>query len=178
MSVFVEKTELTQEMNTNEVVCSWQTGLFIFEKSTLNFISSSFEDISQGVVDMGGSSLVVQNCEFHKNGKQFHGFPSMRQNIDCRNGSTIEITTTQSTDEPLWIAADDCKVVKDSVEMKAPLFVPTFDAKTTKVTFDKANDKFVVSMKGTLLIPCGLKLEIYAMFPNKTETGTRICPSV
>ncbi|KAK2955483.1 hypothetical protein BLNAU_9530 [Blattamonas nauphoetae] len=170
-SVFVEKTDLAQEINTNAVVCSWQTGLFNFEKSTLHFISSSFEDVEQGVVAMDGGSLVVQNCEFHKNGKTFDEFPTMRQNIDCRNEATIEITTVESTDEPLWIAADNCTVVKDSIELKAPMFVPTFDVKTTKVEFEKENDKFVVRMKGTLLIPCGLKLEIYEMFSNKTATG-------
>ncbi|KAK2946837.1 hypothetical protein BLNAU_18215 [Blattamonas nauphoetae] len=170
-TVLVERTELGQEMNTNEAVCSWQTGLFNFEKSTLNFISSSFEDAEQGVVAMDGGSLVVQNSEFHGNGKMLEDFPSMRQNVECRNEGTIDITTTQATDDALWIAADNCTVVKDSIETKAPMFVPTFDVKATKIEFDKANDKFVVKMKGTLLIPCGLKLDIFEMFPNKTETG-------
>ncbi|KAK2948602.1 hypothetical protein BLNAU_16501 [Blattamonas nauphoetae] len=155
-TVFVEKIELVQELNTNAVVCSWTTGLFMLETSIISFISSSFEDIEQGVVDMDGGSLLVQNCEFHKNGKVFDNFPSMRQNIECRNEATIEITTAEPSDEPFWIAADNCQVLKKLDRSKG---------------FDE-NDKFVVSMKGTHLIPCGLKLEIYEVFPkNKTATG-------
>ncbi|KAK2946834.1 hypothetical protein BLNAU_18211 [Blattamonas nauphoetae] len=171
-SVFVEKTDVSDDTITNEVVCSWKTGLFMLEKSTINLISSSFEKISQGVLDMSGGSLTVQHSQFNGNGKKFDDFPSMRQNVECRNEGTIDITTTQATDEALWIAADNCKVVKDSIETKAPMFVPTFDVNKTAVEFDKANDKFVVKMKGTLLIPCGLKLDVYEVFPkNKTETG-------
>ncbi|KAK2947898.1 hypothetical protein BLNAU_17125 [Blattamonas nauphoetae] len=61
----------------------------------------------------------------------------------------------------LWIWTDEGVVTKDDETQHSTLFVPTLVANESAVTLDNNLKEYSVKIVGTMMIPCGLKLELF-----------------
>ncbi|KAK2960663.1 hypothetical protein BLNAU_4318 [Blattamonas nauphoetae] len=173
--VSVEQHEHNQNTNGDINLCSWASGLLVVRRSTTNLINSSFTDFKQGVMNVRGGSLKIENCALNNNGNTSETFPSIRQNIACEENGTIDILSSPEMGDSLWISTKDCQVTKDTTEVKSPLFVSTLDAGKTAATFDTNTNIFTLKVIGTHLIPCNLRLDVFEVnSKDKTETGASV----
>ncbi|KAK2942218.1 hypothetical protein BLNAU_22868 [Blattamonas nauphoetae] len=75
-----------------------------------------------------------------------------------------------SNDHPsAWISSDDCTITGDEGIARAPFFVPSLNTEQTSVK--QTSDKITISLVGTLLIPCGLGIEIREWDEKAKEYG-------
>ncbi|KAK2945324.1 hypothetical protein BLNAU_19767 [Blattamonas nauphoetae] len=58
-------------------------------------------------------------------------------------------------------AAEECEVSGTDSTPNSPLFIPTLDTANSAVTLNKKTTSFLFSLSGSLLIECGLSVEVY-----------------
>ncbi|KAK2941294.1 hypothetical protein BLNAU_23802 [Blattamonas nauphoetae] len=156
-------------------ICSWATGVLVLENSITTIQSTPLTQLSQGAINMKNGSLTLISPTFWNNSPNNPSFPSLRRNIRCSEGGTIEIDGRMNggdrskDDASAWISSDDCTITGDEGIARAPFFVPSLNTEQTSVK--QTSDKIVISLVGTLLIPCGLGVEIREWDEKVKEYG-------
>ncbi|KAK2954229.1 hypothetical protein BLNAU_10884 [Blattamonas nauphoetae] len=175
LSVSLTGSKLTSEGNddpTTQELCEWESGIIKLVNSSTSITLSGFSRLSQGVINMKGSSLTIQTSSFSDNTPRSTLFPSFRRNIRCSDEGEIEIGSLSGGDGAsdkhphLWISADDCQLDGEEAKPEASHFIPTLSSDSSS-SFVKKEKTFNVTIQGTVLIPCSLSLEVF----EKTKDG-------
>ncbi|KAK2943660.1 hypothetical protein BLNAU_21408 [Blattamonas nauphoetae] len=156
-----------------EELCSWETGLMQLSNSDVTVHTTVFSGFEMGVLWMEGSNLTLSYCTFGQNGQQRTSFPSARQNIRCEGGIVSITQNAESNANTVhqWISSENCEVSLNNQTLSAPLFVPSLDANNSKTTFDKKQSHFTVEIVGSMLVPCGLSLEVFSITPSSSTSN-------
>ncbi|KAK2941371.1 hypothetical protein BLNAU_23709 [Blattamonas nauphoetae] len=99
------------------------------------------------------------------------GRQDSRRNIRCSENGKVEVGSLSSGDGStdkhphLWLSSSDCILSGEDVNINAPLFVPTLSSDSTS-SWNKKKEQFEVTILGTMLIPCGLFLEVFELKDN------------
>ncbi|KAK2946897.1 hypothetical protein BLNAU_18196 [Blattamonas nauphoetae] len=171
----IERTSTT-ESNSKESICGWNTGFLHFVHSTTNMSSVTMTGLGSGGIIQKGGELTVSSGIFSDNGRTNSSFPSARQNIHCEGEGKLMIdslTKGDGTKNSLsaWIDADDCSISGDPDIVSSPLFVPTLDSDTSSTNLDKKTNTIHFSLKGEMLVPCGLDVEVFEWDSEKSVKG-------
>ncbi|KAK2944985.1 hypothetical protein BLNAU_20103 [Blattamonas nauphoetae] len=149
----------------SEELCSWTSGIVQLDDCNTSISDTKLNHLSFGAINMNGS-LEVVTSSFHANSPTLSSFPSLSRNIHCSNGGDIEIGSlsggdgTPTSPSP-WISQNDCSLEGLESIYSTPLFVPTLNTNESKTKFAKKTETFEVEIVGTILIPCGLFLEVF-----------------
>ncbi|KAK2961063.1 hypothetical protein BLNAU_3831 [Blattamonas nauphoetae] len=161
--------------NEDDSLCAWDTGVVHLFNSTTEIDSTEFQRLPSGAINMEEGKLTIEASVFTDNGPRHMLFPSARRNIHCSGGGVIEIKSLYggdgTRDHPsLWISADENVIItSDSLNVAAPLFIPTFNPRTSIAEGDKKSKQYVILISGETLIPCGLFLEVFEVLEDKSE---------
>ncbi|KAK2941278.1 hypothetical protein BLNAU_23814 [Blattamonas nauphoetae] len=86
-------------------VCTWTTGVLILHNSSTTIKSTHLTQLFHGAINMKNGSLTLISSSFSHNSPLFTSFSSLRRNIRCSEGGTIEIESLNggdgSKDHPL-----------------------------------------------------------------------------
>ncbi|KAK2953380.1 hypothetical protein BLNAU_11666 [Blattamonas nauphoetae] len=153
----------TPSSSSDEDVCTWTTGILILDSCHTTIQSTPLTQLTQGAVNMKNGSLTVISSSFSSNSPKHTSFPSLRRNIHCSEGGVIEIESLNggdgSSDSPsAWISSDDCTITGKEEVAREPMFIPSLNTDETSVK--QTSDKIGIWLVGTLLIPCGLGVEV------------------
>ncbi|KAK2955340.1 hypothetical protein BLNAU_9733 [Blattamonas nauphoetae] len=152
-------------------LCGWEKSLIEIYNSPLHFHQTELSHIPQGAISISNAPLTLSGCTFSNNSPPSLEWPSRRRNIKCSNG-TVGVNTIHGGDghssPHLWILTDECTVQKDSEIEHSSLFVPTL-SNTSSSTFNNKQKEYTVTIVGTMMIPCGLSLEIFEQKPLSTS---------
>ncbi|KAK2945553.1 hypothetical protein BLNAU_19510 [Blattamonas nauphoetae] len=160
-------------MNGIEGLCSWETGLIKQRESTCTLTSCVLSSIGMGEIWMESSNLSLLSTQILSNGAQFSSFPSAQQDVMCKSGNITILPSSSDTSEDRWISStSDCSVVLNGTELKSPHFIPSLDTKLSRSTLSKENESFSVSIVGSKLIPCDLKLEVAESPSSKSKSNS------
>ncbi|KAK2955553.1 hypothetical protein BLNAU_9409 [Blattamonas nauphoetae] len=133
--------------------------------------------IPQGAISISKAPLTISTCTFSDNSPSNLEWPSLRRNIKCTHG-TVKMNTMNGGDgqssHHLWIWTDECTVKMDNETQHSTLFVPTLIANESTSTLDKKLTEYSVKIVGTMMIPCGLKLEVFEN--NAHSTSNEVQP--
>ncbi|KAK2950301.1 hypothetical protein BLNAU_14793 [Blattamonas nauphoetae] len=160
----------------SESLCSWSTGLITLENcKAVRMDTVQFYEQSQGGLFISNSNVTLHSCLFEHNSAGSERFPSANRNIRCEaNGSITIPSVGMSNVEELgsqWISADSCMLSGAGANVDSPLFIADLKNKSSSV-FHVKNKTMDVSIIGTVLIPCGLRLGVFEWDPkNEKETG-------
>ncbi|KAK2948057.1 hypothetical protein BLNAU_17004 [Blattamonas nauphoetae] len=157
-----------------EELCHWTGGVVSLEHCSTVVRVSQFADLEEGAFSVNGGSLELHLSSFEETLDESTFFPSAHRNIACQNEGSVSINSPNGGDgssilPSLWIDSSNCTLTKNSQPITAPLFIPTLD--TTKSTSKTSKKMITITLVGTLLMPCGLHLEVFSVEPNKAETG-------
>ncbi|KAK2944296.1 hypothetical protein BLNAU_20792 [Blattamonas nauphoetae] len=86
LTVSLTGSKLASEKNndpTTQELCEWESGIIKLVNSSTSIKLSSFLRLSQGAINMKGSSLTIQTSSFSDNTPRSTLFPSFRRNIRC-----------------------------------------------------------------------------------------------
>ncbi|KAK2950357.1 hypothetical protein BLNAU_14692 [Blattamonas nauphoetae] len=155
-------------------LCIWERSLIEIANTPTSLSHSNLLHIPQGAISISNSPLSLTGCIFSGNSPSSVEWPSLRRNVKCTNGA-VSITGIGGGDglssPHLWIWTSECSVRKDDELEHSPLFVPTLSNKSSS-TFDNKQKEFSVKIVGTMMIPCGLSLEVFeAGFESKSNSG-------
>ncbi|KAK2960774.1 hypothetical protein BLNAU_4171 [Blattamonas nauphoetae] len=148
-------------------ICEWNTGLVTIDHSNVTLRFTEFTRLSQGAMFVNASQVSIASCTFHDNipsSSSSSRFGSLRHNVDCVGESTISIGSLSGGDgsgsEWVWMETDeDCVIEWNNTQLTAPFFVPSLN---TKLSSSKSENKtLLISLVGSLLIPCDLKLRLF-----------------
>ncbi|KAK2941706.1 hypothetical protein BLNAU_23390 [Blattamonas nauphoetae] len=157
----------TASQNEDEdTSCEWSSGLLSLTDTIGIITGTRFSSLRQGGLLMTTSNITLSGCTFTLNTPLSTPSESFRRNVRCVGHSALEIESVHAgdgQDTPAhWISNDeDCSVTRQKKSFSAPLFIPTLDTSSTKCTFTKKTQTFALTLAGTMLIPCGLLLQIY-----------------
>ncbi|KAK2954325.1 hypothetical protein BLNAU_10657 [Blattamonas nauphoetae] len=159
-----------------EGMCSWSSGSFRLVDCTTTIDTAKLTHLSQGAINMEGGHLSIEAGSFHDNTPSDSAFPSFRRNVHCLNAGHITIENLNggdgSKDHPSpWISLNHCTISGGDAQPDTPLFIPTLSS-DSKSTLDKKSKVFSIEISGSVLIPCGLWLEIVEITKSKTEGNT------
>ncbi|KAK2947712.1 hypothetical protein BLNAU_17382 [Blattamonas nauphoetae] len=144
------------DMNISE--CSGSTIMTIKDGDELTIRNSIFSSLTPP------TSLNEADTTDFSNSPSNLEWPSLRRNVKCTNG-TVGMDTMNGGDGPssphLWIWTDECAVTKDDETQHSTLFVPTLLSNESTSILDKKLNEYSVKVVGTMMIPCGLKLEVF-----------------
>ncbi|KAK2940140.1 hypothetical protein BLNAU_24954 [Blattamonas nauphoetae] len=152
-------------------LCDWSTGLFLLSNCTTSIKLTEMTHLPQGAMNMKGGSVTIEAGIFHDNTPNDALFPSARRNIRCSENGKVEVGSLSSGDGStdkhphLWLSSSDCILSGEDVNINAPLFVPTLSSDSTS-SWNKKKEQFEVTILGTMLIPCGLFLEVFELKDN------------
>ncbi|KAK2958348.1 hypothetical protein BLNAU_6618 [Blattamonas nauphoetae] len=161
-------SSLTLPTSFNEVdtsdLCGWESSLIQIEGTPTSLSHIDFTQIPQGAISISDAPLTLTACHFSNNSPSNLEWPSLRRNIKCTNG-TIEMDAVHGGDGPstphLWIWTDECAVTKDGELQHSTLFVPTLLTNKSTSMLNKKLKEYSVTVVGTMMIPCGLSLEVF-----------------
>ncbi|KAK2961060.1 hypothetical protein BLNAU_3828 [Blattamonas nauphoetae] len=157
----------------SEEMCDWMSGILQLDNCTTTISDMKLNHLSFGTVNMRNGSLEVVTSSFHANSPHLSSFPSLRRNIHCSDGGHIEIGSLTGGDGDLdkmgWFSRSDCTLSGDGVDIRTAFFAPTLNTNESKTTFTKKTGTFEVEIVGTILIPCGLLLEVFELTKDKKE---------
>ncbi|KAK2944643.1 hypothetical protein BLNAU_20442 [Blattamonas nauphoetae] len=132
--------------------------------------------LDQGAINMKGGNISIEAGTFHDNSPHHPTFKSFRRNIHCTDSGNITIESLTGGDgfrgSSAWISQNDCNLIGEPSQMESPLFIPTLSP-DSKSTFNKNTLLFTIEISGSLLIPCGLWLEVVEITKDKTENQTK-----
>ncbi|KAK2957273.1 hypothetical protein BLNAU_7651 [Blattamonas nauphoetae] len=174
-------TGITSPVSSNtEDLCEWSTGLIGLKDSNATIRSSMLIDLDLGGVWMEDSEVSLEVVTFHDNTPNDDVFTSARKNIRCVGESVVKVGSlyggdgSESESESMWISADStCSVLKNKTQTSSPFFVPKLDTEKSKSTQLK-NKTLSVEVVGTLLIPCGLELNVFEIEKSTILKSTPI----
>ncbi|KAK2943539.1 hypothetical protein BLNAU_21556 [Blattamonas nauphoetae] len=168
----ISSTSSTASINEESFMCSWSNGLLRVSNSTTVLSSVTMKNVVQGgIVQMGGD-VTISKGEFSRNGPIITSFPSARQNIHCEEEGnlTIDKSSVEDTDS-MWIDVGDCTFTGSTSFLASPLFVPSLNSNESKSEVSKSEKSISVTLKGEMLMPCGLCLEVFEWNRVKDEKG-------
>ncbi|KAK2955074.1 hypothetical protein BLNAU_10005 [Blattamonas nauphoetae] len=156
-----------------EDMCSWESGILQVVNSSTTITSSLLTHLSQGAINMEGGHLSILVGTFTSNTPINSVFPSFRRNIHCSNTGNITIENLNGgdgtpTNPSTWISTDDCSLASTIINPDTLLFIPTLSS-DSKSNQDKKSKVFSIELSGSVLIPCGIWLEIVEITKSKTE---------
>ncbi|KAK2953942.1 hypothetical protein BLNAU_11044 [Blattamonas nauphoetae] len=164
------------ESNSEGSICGWKTGFLHFVESKANLSSVTMKGLGSGGIVQKGGELTISKGEFSDNGLSNSSFTSARQNIHCEGEGKLMIDSLSKGDgtwntPSAWIDADDCPIdgVQDIVS--SPLFVPTLDSDTSSTNLEKKTNIIHFSVKGEMLVPCCLDVEVFEWDSSKSVQG-------
>ncbi|KAK2947351.1 hypothetical protein BLNAU_17738 [Blattamonas nauphoetae] len=171
----IEGTSST-EWNSEGSICGWKTGFLQFIESKANLSSVTLKGLGSGGIVQKGGELTISSGIFSDNGRTDSSFPSARQNIHCEGEGKLTIDSLSKgdgTDEQpsAWIDADDCTLTGKQTVVSSPLFVPTLDSDTSSTNFEKKTNTMHFTVKGEMLVPCGLDVEVFEWDSSKSVKG-------
>ncbi|KAK2941732.1 hypothetical protein BLNAU_23354 [Blattamonas nauphoetae] len=173
--------ETSQSRNDVEELCLWTTGLIELIDTELNVTNNKFFNISQGAIRMKGGQLKIEASVFRDNIPPGSPFTSIRRNIACSEGGTIQIGSLSAGDgfdnPSAWISSDGCSIESTEVNANSPLFIPTLSSDSTS-KLDKKTNSFILTIEGTILIPCSLFLEVFEITKDGTEANPTPIPLI
>ncbi|KAK2945998.1 hypothetical protein BLNAU_19074 [Blattamonas nauphoetae] len=157
----------------SENICSWDSGIVQLDASNTTINRMTFSSISQGAIQMKNGTLTFRESSFDGNSPNLDSFPSARQNIRCVEGGNVTIGSLSGGDgygdhPSAWISTTDCILKGDDSRPDSPLFIPSLSSKSTS-SFNKKEKRFSVTIVGTMMIPCGLCLEVFEIKKDKSE---------
>ncbi|KAK2955313.1 hypothetical protein BLNAU_9704 [Blattamonas nauphoetae] len=155
-------------------LCVWERSLIEIEETPTSLSNAVLSHIPQGAISISDAPLTLSGCTFSSNSPSNLEWPSLRRNIKCSNGA-VNMNTIHAGDghssPHLWLWTSECSVMKDDEMEHSPLFVPTLSNKSSS-TLDMKQKVYSVSIVGTMMIPCGLSLEVFeAGFESKSNSG-------
>ncbi|KAK2961090.1 hypothetical protein BLNAU_3858 [Blattamonas nauphoetae] len=161
----------TQSSQNDDTLCSWTSSLIVVHSCSFDSYSSSFSHLSQGALHVMSSKVKIVGGQMADNNPHSSSFPNMNRNIRCEGASSIELDTSPSDSDTLWINTDSDCVVKGNTgsEVMNSFFVPTLTPTSCSATFTKKTGEYSIVMKGTLLIPCGLAFVILDVANTNAE---------
>ncbi|KAK2950580.1 hypothetical protein BLNAU_14472 [Blattamonas nauphoetae] len=160
--------------NSEPFSCSWTSGAFILENSTVSVEFSTFSHLASGVVNMKGGSVSIVSSSFFENSPNDPLFTSARRNIHCSGGGKIMIGSlsggdgTPTSPSP-WISQNDCSLEGLESIRSAPFFIPTLSTSESSSVFRKKDKTFSIWIVGSTLFPCGLVLEVFEIVSSTAE---------
>ncbi|KAK2959579.1 hypothetical protein BLNAU_5357 [Blattamonas nauphoetae] len=161
----------------SEEICSWTNGILQLDNCTTSISDTKLNHLSFGAVNMKAGSLKVETSSFHDNSPNLSHFPSLRRNIHCSDGGHLEIGSLSGGDgvgdKMGWFSRSDCTLSGDGVDVKTAFFAPTLSTDESMSMFAKKTETFVITIVGTTLIPCGLKLDVFEKSKDGTEGQSR-----
>ncbi|KAK2948011.1 hypothetical protein BLNAU_17047 [Blattamonas nauphoetae] len=172
-------SSITENRIEVEELCAWTTGLIELVDSELDVMNNKFFNISQGAIRMKGGQLKIDASVFRDNIPSSSPFPSIRRNIACSEGGTIQIGSLSAGDgfdnPSAWISSDGCSIESTEVNANSPLFIPTLSSDSTS-KLDKKTKSFTLTIEGTILIPCSLFLEVFEVRKVGAEVSSTQIP--
>ncbi|KAK2953973.1 hypothetical protein BLNAU_11075 [Blattamonas nauphoetae] len=152
-------------MEDTPQLCSWDDSLLYFQNCSTHLHFTEMTFLNQGAITTREGSLTLTSCIFSSNVHPNTLFPSLRHNVDCHEGNVTIVSVASgdgdSSSPHHWIASTNCTVKNGSDVLPAPFFTPTLISADSKSVFNKTRKEYDVTMKGTVLVPCGLTLEIF-----------------
>ncbi|KAK2941938.1 hypothetical protein BLNAU_23154 [Blattamonas nauphoetae] len=173
----VGSAQPSNSQQSPEDMCSWESGILQVVNSSTTIDTVKLTHLSQGAITMEGGHLSIEAGSFHDNTPSDTAFPSFRRNIHCSNAGHISIESLSSGDGSgekhphFWISQNDCSLSGEDAEPDTPLFIPTLSS-DSKSTLDKMSKVFSIELSGSVLIPCGLWLEIVEITKSKADGNT------
>ncbi|KAK2963742.1 hypothetical protein BLNAU_1309 [Blattamonas nauphoetae] len=157
----------------SEEICNWTNGILQLNNCTTSISDTKLNHLSFGAVNMKAGSLKVETSSFHDNSPNLSSFASLRRNIHCSNGGHIEIGSLSGGDgvgdRMGWFSRSDCTLSGDGVDIETAFFAPTLNTNESKTTFKKKSNTYEVVIIGSVLIPCGLFLEVFEKTKDKKD---------
>ncbi|KAH7831780.1 uncharacterized protein MONOS_1932 [Monocercomonoides exilis] len=151
-----ENDEIGEE---TDFVCEWNSSSVNFVGSTANISNTSFENFSQGAISLSNSTVTIEMGMLQSNNPFVSGYPSLRRNILCSDGSTLNVKSVKGGDgmnnSSFWILGKHCTFRGIITEVSSPFFVP----KITSAQTTKREDKMEIEFVGQLLLPCNLEIQ-------------------
>ncbi|KAK2947684.1 hypothetical protein BLNAU_17354 [Blattamonas nauphoetae] len=164
----------TSNSNTSsDDLCNWPSGMLRLLNCTSTVTSSQLTHLSQGAINLEGGRLTVESSAFHDNSPNSTAFPSFRRNIRCSGQGEVTIESLSGGDGLLagtsaWVSEEECSLKGEHAQRDTPLFIPTL-SDSSKCELDSKTKVFSVEVKGEVLIPCGLWLEVVEWTKDKKE---------
>eukprot|EP00770_Monocercomonoides_exilis_P000146 MONOS_145.1-p1 / transcript=MONOS_145.1 / gene=MONOS_145 / organism=Monocercomonoides_exilis_PA203 / gene_product=unspecified product / transcript_product=unspecified product / location=Mono_scaffold00003:2090-4777(+) / protein_length=896 / sequence_SO=supercontig / SO=protein_coding / is_pseudo=false len=176
----LEKERIDQMNEVEKPLCSWDSGLFFLNISSITHVNDSkFIDISDGVFYSLKSSLNLRNCSFvnnHPADQDWEKYPSLRHNIrfDGSENYSIDIDSLMSGSDGLdgkpFGIISEVKAGGTAFEnMDSYFFSPVFKDITLKreetskknemQNKEESQKEIEAVVHGSYLFPCGLTLE-------------------
>ncbi|KAK2945215.1 hypothetical protein BLNAU_19855 [Blattamonas nauphoetae] len=168
----ISSTPFTHSINEDSDVCSWSNGLLHLSNTTTILSAVTVKNVVQGGIVQKGGELTITKGEFSQNGPTHSVFPSARQNVHCEEEGnlTIDKSTVEDTDS-LWIDVGDCDFTGSTSFLASPLFVPSLNTNESKSEIAKNGKSITLTLKGEMLMPCGLSLEVFEWNKAKDVKG-------
>ncbi|KAK2963739.1 hypothetical protein BLNAU_1306 [Blattamonas nauphoetae] len=158
---------------TSANLCDWTSGILQLDNCNTSIIFTVLANLSFGAVNMKAGSLKVETSSFHDNSPNITSFTSLRRNIHCSNGGHIEIGSLNGGDgigdKMGWFSRSDCTLSGDGVDIETAFFAPKLNTNESTTTYTKKTNTFEVEIVGSVLIPCGLFLEVFETTKDKKE---------
>ncbi|KAK2954329.1 hypothetical protein BLNAU_10661 [Blattamonas nauphoetae] len=164
------------ESNSEGSICGWKTGFLHFVESKANLSAVTLKGLGSGGIVQKGGELTISSGIFSDNGQTNSSFPSARQNIHCEGEGKLTIDSLSKGDgteeQPsAWIDSDDCTLTGKQTVVSSPLFVPTLNSDTSSTNFEKKTNTIYFTVKGEMLVPCGLDVEVFEWDSSKSVKG-------
>ncbi|KAK2954089.1 hypothetical protein BLNAU_10906 [Blattamonas nauphoetae] len=158
---------------SSDDLCNWPSGMLRLLNCTATVTSSQLTHLSQGAINLEGGRLTVESSAFHDNSPNSTAFPSFRRNIRCLGQGEVTIESLSGGDGLLtgtsaWVSEEECSLKGEHAQRDTPLFIPTL-SDSSKCELDSKTKVFSVEVKGEVLIPCGLWLEVVEWTKDKKE---------
>ncbi|KAK2946885.1 hypothetical protein BLNAU_18184 [Blattamonas nauphoetae] len=173
----VGSAQTSNSQQSPEDMCSWSGGSFRLVDCTTTIDTAKLTHLSQGAINMEGGHLSIEAGSFHDNTPIESVFPSFRRNIRCSNAGHITIESLYGGDGSgekhphFWISQNDCSLSGEDSKSDTPLFIPTLSS-GSKSNQDKKSKVYSIEISGSVLIPCGLWLEIVEITKSKSDGNT------
>ncbi|KAK2948419.1 hypothetical protein BLNAU_16674 [Blattamonas nauphoetae] len=163
----------TIQLNTNsDEICTWSTGLVRLTNTSTTFRSVDFADGRGGGIRQEGGWSNLTNTTFSNFSPSHPLFPSARRNLFCSANGTVVVHVDNSEGKDLWIGGTNCSIKNGTETLLSPFFVPTLDSSQSKSEQNKKKQTFSLLISGTMLIPCGLSLEIFEEKGSTSDPST------
>ncbi|KAK2953656.1 hypothetical protein BLNAU_11377 [Blattamonas nauphoetae] len=152
----------------SEEICSWTNGILQLDNCTTSISDMKLKHLSFGAVNLKNGTLEVESSSFHDNSPNLPSFPSLRRNIHCSDGGNIEIGSLNGgdgtgDDHSAWIVGEGCNLTGKESIISSSFFVPSLIPKSCNSSYTAKTKTFAITIVGTTLIPCGLRLDVFEM---------------
>ncbi|KAK2945940.1 hypothetical protein BLNAU_19157 [Blattamonas nauphoetae] len=158
-----------------ESLCQWTSGIFQLIEADTTMHGVVMKQLSQGAIFVQNGSLHIESSEFDDNAPlNIDSYPSARRNLFCTDEANVTIKSLSCGDGSsekrphFWMNFDDCTLTSEVVPENHTHFVPTLSEESTSEWISDSKTHRI-SIVGTMLIPCGLSLEVFEQKKDGTE---------